>query len=492
MSKKSSCCCGYLSGLWWWLLTLTGLPLLFFAMITQSEDALENDLTHRVNSQLVAEKADWAIANLSKRGRDVQLSGNAVSQAERERALAVAASVPGVRVVEDLTAITPMVAPTLALQTLNGKLALQGVLASDDEVQRLLAAAGKVWPSGETNNQLSVGERVESADWLAGIADFLPVLQGVTGASLDVSAEEVKLGGTVYSDEVYGNVLGKAQALFGDRLNDQIVVEALSPAFLQAALENDKLVLRGNLPAQAQADSLLAVASQQVGADKVVNELNVSQDFAAAEWLDAAGKLLGLLPQKQGKLTIEQGTLEISGEMDSDAAHNALVPQLNAVLAGSGLNLVDHLQVGGAQAQQVAPTKQATPVESDPVVASCQTRLNDTIQNQQILFETNQAVIKQESLPVVDALVKVMLDCNAAISQRGIRIGGHTDSVGNDAYNQALSQRRASAVKDYLVSAGVEGRLVESVGFGESEPVASNDTEEGRALNRRISFEIKR
>jgi OOP family OmpA-OmpF porin len=73
-----------------------------------------------------------------------------------------------------------------------------------------------------------------------------------------------------------------------------------------------------------------------------------------------------------------------------------------------------------------------------------------------------------------------------------VEIAGHTDSVGSDEYNQKLSERRAKAVRDYLVNElGMDANLFSAVGYGESQPIATNDTEEGRALNRRIIAELK-
>ena len=67
---------------------------------------------------------------------------------------------------------------------------------------------------------------------------------------------------------------------------------------------------------------------------------------------------------------------------------------------------------------------------------------------------------------------------------------GHTDSVGSDAYNQKLSVRRAEAVKAYLVSKGIEQNRVYTEGKGETQPVASNATRQGRAQNRRVEIEV--
>ncbi len=78
----------------------------------------------------------------------------------------------------------------------------------------------------------------------------------------------------------------------------------------------------------------------------------------------------------------------------------------------------------------------------------------------------------------------------AEYDQTYLDVYGHTDATGSDAYNQALSQRRATAVADYLSTRGVQPVRLGTRGFGEGQPVASNDTDEGRAANRRVEIKI--
>jgi outer membrane protein OmpA-like peptidoglycan-associated protein len=73
-----------------------------------------------------------------------------------------------------------------------------------------------------------------------------------------------------------------------------------------------------------------------------------------------------------------------------------------------------------------------------------------------------------------------------------IKVIGHTDSVGSDEYNQALSERRASSVAAYLLSQGIAPSKLTSEGKGESQPLADNETDEGRAKNRRVELHINR
>jgi OOP family OmpA-OmpF porin len=107
------------------------------------------------------------------------------------------------------------------------------------------------------------------------------------------------------------------------------------------------------------------------------------------------------------------------------------------------------------------------------------------IQVRTIRFDFDSAEIRTDAMPVLDALATALRRC----PQRLIRVEAHTDSIGSEQYNLALSDRRAASVYTYLTEHGVPTSMLESKGYGESEPVASNDTEEGRAMNRRVELE---
>lgn len=99
-------------------------------------------------------------------------------------------------------------------------------------------------------------------------------------------------------------------------------------------------------------------------------------------------------------------------------------------------------------------------------------------------FEFDKAEITPEGHALLDEAVRVMQE-NPGLN---VAIEGHTDSLGSDAYNQRLSERRAAAVQRYLVSNGIDPMRMTQRGFGETNPIASNDTEEGRAKNRRVEI----
>ena len=101
-----------------------------------------------------------------------------------------------------------------------------------------------------------------------------------------------------------------------------------------------------------------------------------------------------------------------------------------------------------------------------------------------ILFDTDSDHLKDESKPTLDELVAAA----RAQPSWNFAIEGHTDNVGSDAHNQALSEKRAISVKTYLVAAGVNENRLTTQGFGSSRPVASNDTALGRSQNRRVEI----
>jgi outer membrane protein OmpA-like peptidoglycan-associated protein len=104
-----------------------------------------------------------------------------------------------------------------------------------------------------------------------------------------------------------------------------------------------------------------------------------------------------------------------------------------------------------------------------------------------VYFETNKAIIKPISYSLLD---QVALVIKAHPYIKKIRVEGHTDSVGNDAYNLKLSQARAESVQAYLINKGVDASRLEATGYGETKPVDTNNTAEGRANNRRVEFTI--
>ena len=103
-----------------------------------------------------------------------------------------------------------------------------------------------------------------------------------------------------------------------------------------------------------------------------------------------------------------------------------------------------------------------------------------------VQFETNKDVLLPSSYSILNEVVKVMMDH----PEYNLSIEGHTDNVGNDEDNLILSKKRAQAAATYLMSKGIGGERLNVEGYGETRPKALNDTDQGKALNRRVEFNV--
>ncbi len=132
------------------------------------------------------------------------------------------------------------------------------------------------------------------------------------------------------------------------------------------------------------------------------------------------------------------------------------------------------------KAAAAAPAAAAPAAPAPAAVASKVTFAADAF------FDFDKSVLKPEGKAKLDDLVSKVQGINLEV----IVAVGHTDSVGSDAYNQKLSERRAQAVKAYLESKGIDKSRVYTEGKGEKQPVADNKTKDGRAKNRRVEIEV--
>jgi outer membrane protein OmpA-like peptidoglycan-associated protein len=141
----------------------------------------------------------------------------------------------------------------------------------------------------------------------------------------------------------------------------------------------------------------------------------------------------------------------------------------------------------GCKAKAEVKTPEPTPAPPPPAPAPPPPLPEYITISDRIEFETDSDVLLPKSYPILDEVVKVMKD-NPHIKL--VEIQGHTDSDGEDGKNLLLSENRAKSCKAYIVSRGIEEKRMHPRGFGETAPVVSNDTEEGKQKNRRVEFRI--
>ena len=206
-----------------------------------------------------------------------------------------------------------------------------------------------------------------------------------------------------------------------------------------------------------------------------------------------------------GRLTLGCAMALAAGSAFANVTPNLQDAQGRAVKDGSGACVVTSGQVlpecagvpakpapvapkpaaPAAPAKPAAPAAPTTPAQpAKPAPASVRQAV---VIQADALFDFDKSVLRPDGRKSIDdALAKLRgVDLELVIAT------GHTDSIGSDAYNQRLSERRAAAVKEYLVSKGIPASKITTIGKGEAQPVATNKTAEGRQKNRRVDIEFK-
>ena len=155
-----------------------------------------------------------------------------------------------------------------------------------------------------------------------------------------------------------------------------------------------------------------------------------------------------------------------------------------AILKGAGIGAIAGGGVGYYMDTQEAKLRQQ--LRSTGVSVEREGDNINLIMPGNITFQTGKSTLNPGFFDVLDSVVLVLNEFNQTI----IVVAGHTDSVGSDASNQVLSERRANAVASYLLSKQVVDARIESVGFGEKYPVTDNATDAGRSANRRVELSL--
>lgn len=184
------------------------------------------------------------------------------------------------------------------------------------------------------------------------------------------------------------------------------------------------------------------------------------------------------------KTSIGAGTGVLAGALiGALTADNAKDRRKNALI-GAGIGGVTGGGIGYYMDRQEAELRQTL---ANSGVSVTRNGNNITLNMPgNITFDTNQSAIKPQFYSTLNSVVIVLNKFN----NTAVMVTGHTDSVGSDASNMKLSQDRASSVSQYLAGQGIGYNRLSSTGFGESQPIASNDNEGGRSANRRVEIQL--
>jgi OOP family OmpA-OmpF porin len=235
-----------------------------------------------------------------------------------------------------------------------------------------------------------------------------------------------------------------------------------------AASKTEQVVAGGQVPDEATRVAVIGALRQVYGAANVIDKIEVVSSVSApANWSANVQKLLNpsLKEIRRGQLQIEGTRMVVQGEVGNEALRQKIV---------------------GDMAGALNPTY--TIKNSLRVPASEQIVVDQVLGNRIIEFETGSATLTPKGRAVLDEIAPTL----AKLANKSFAIVGHTDNAGSRASNLALSQARAESVKGYLVNKGIDPATMTTSGVGPDQPVAGNDSDAGRARNRRIEFRVSR
>ena len=238
------------------------------------------------------------------------------------------------------------------------------------------------------------------------------------------------------------------------------------------AAGSSRITLSGSVETQAQHDEVVAAATAAFGTGNVDDEL-VVLGIAARRDVEATGLaalISAMTPNLvEGTARFDGAALSLTGVYVTDEARAAVTAAATDVgVAPDGLQL---------QPRATATADQAAQLEA---------ALNAAVGSSPIPFTTGSSSLTAEAGPILDQVAALAREY-AGVT---IAVNGHTDSDGSDSANLTLSRNRADTVRQALVERGVPADQLVAQGFGETEPIAPNDTPENKAQNRRVVFSV--
>ncbi len=317
---------------------------------------------------------------------------------------------------------------------------------------------------------------------------------GIDNMELTLSGRDVRLVGTVASEEQRVAVGQRLLAIKGVRAVDNQLTLARGAAAVAAdkaalylpnlnfTFTAGQISITGLVADQQTRDAVIKAATLVATGRRVLSDITVSNDVSQVQGLPRLTRLIKVFDIKQpGMIDLKGRVLTLRGSLSSEGLRQQLLDQASAML-GQDVSIEDKLQVVESTPFPTVADKAAVQQESE---ASPALRLQ-SLDLTEVTFKSGSDVLTSSGKSALGTAIGLLNQ----FPHLDVEVAGHTDALGDEAFNFDLSQRRAQSVVDYLVASGVKrGRLV-ARGYGEYQPVAVNNTAEGRARNRRIEFHV--
>ncbi|WP_299045245.1 OmpA family protein [uncultured Tateyamaria sp.] len=394
------------------------------------------------------------------------------------------AAPPGLRVALDIAAPRPVITP-FTLRLVKDEAGTRFDACSADTEAARTRIVNAAFSAGLTGpGQCTVGMGVPSPNWSIAVEQSIAALAELGAGSVTFSDADITLiaaEGTPQTefDRIVGeleNALPEVFALYA-KLPETVDPDQ-GPSEFVATLSPEGLVqLRGRISDENLRSLVDSYAQAAFGSDSVYTATRIVDNLPANWPVRVLTGLEALSQLSNGAVTVTPDTLTISGNTGNPKASTNI-----ASLLASKLGEAEEFDI------RVTYQEKLDPVAALPTPEACEAEIAGILSASKITFEPGSATIDASALGTMDDIAEVLRQCG----DLRLEIQGHTDSQGREVMNLNLSQARAQSVLNELRARRVLTATYSAKGYGETDPIAENDTEEGREANRRIEFKLIR
>ena len=388
-----------------------------------------------------------------------------------------------VQLVLDISAPRPVITPfTLRYVQSSGGGRFEACSAgTEDSRDRILTAARNAGLTGQDSCRIGLG--VPSPNWATAAELAIAAVGRFEDATVTFSDADITLivaQGTPPDlfDEVIGELdtalpqVFSLHAVLPDPPPEENTEDGL-PTFTATRSPEGYVQLRGRLPDARITEAVEAYATALFGRQNTYVATRIDEDLPGGWTLRVMAGLEAMAQLHNGSVVVEPDTVRIRGNSGSESTTSDLSQLMSELLGAAEGFVIDVTYVASLDPQTGLLTPQ-----------QCLDRINTILDQRKITFDPGSVEINEETGRILDDLAEILPDC----SHVDMEIGGHTDSQGREEMNLRLSQGRADAVLNGLLARRVLTSNLTAQGYGETRPIASNDTEDGREINRRIEF----
>lgn len=330
----------------------------------------------------------------------------------------------------------------------------------------------------------TIGMGVPSKNWAEAVEMAILALAEIGAGTVTFSNADVTLAAAEGTpQDLFDRVVGELETA----LPEVFVLQAILPVppekgtgpieFTATLSPEGQVQLRGRLPSEDMREVADSFARARFGSGNVYTATRVVEDMPANWPARVLTGIEALSYLNNGIVSVLPDIVSVSGSSGKPDAQESIARLM-----------VEKLGEDGRFDIEVAYREELDPVAGLPTPDECEARLAAIVDSEKINFEPGSATIDDAAVATMDLIAEALSDCG----DLRLEVQGHTDSQGREEMNLSLSQARADTILNELRARRVLTRSFVAKGYGESQPIADNDTEAGREANRRIEFKLIR